>query len=89
MPINSFDNYPMTWRPARAELHPPFYRALAAQLEYDILSGRLLPHTKLPPQRELADFLDGDTRLSSLHGQGVDLCGHWARDVRLAECRAA
>ena len=58
MPINSFDNYPMTWRPARAELHPPFYRALAAQLEYDILSGRLLPHTKLPPQRELADFLD-------------------------------
>ena len=58
MPINSFDDYPMTWRPARAGLHPPFYRALAVQLEHDILSGRLSPHTKLPPQRELADYLD-------------------------------
>ena len=58
MPINSFDDYPMTWRPARAGLHPPLYRALAAWLERDILSGRLPPHTKLPPQRELADFLD-------------------------------
>ncbi len=58
MPINSFDDYPMTWRPARAGLHPPLYRALAAWLERDILSGRLPPHAKLPPQRELADFLD-------------------------------
>ena len=58
MPINSFDDYPMTWRPERIHLHHPFYRALAAQLERDILSGRLPPHTKLPPQRELADFLD-------------------------------
>ena len=58
MPINSFDDYPMTWRPERIHLHPPVYRALAAQLERDILSGRLPPHTKLPPQRELADFLD-------------------------------
>ena len=58
MPINSFDDYPMTWRPERIHLHPPFYRALAAQLERDILSGRLSPHTKLPPQRELADYLD-------------------------------
>ena len=48
MPINSFDDYPMTWSPARAGLHPPLYRALAAQLERDILSGRLPPHTKLP-----------------------------------------
>ena len=58
MPINSFDDYPMTWRPTRAGLHPPFYRALAVQLERDILSGRLPTHTKLPPQRELADYLD-------------------------------
>jgi DNA-binding GntR family transcriptional regulator len=27
-------------------------------LEQDILSGVLLPRTKLPPQRELADYLD-------------------------------
>lgn len=34
------------------------YISLAELLEQDILSGRLPPKTKLPPQRELADFLD-------------------------------
>lgn len=58
MPINSFENYPMSWKPI---LHPskkPLYLALAEELEQDIQTGKLLPGTKLPPQRELADFLD-------------------------------
>ncbi len=58
MPVNSFENYPMTWRPDRRKLTSPFYISLASMLEYDILNGFLAPNTKLPPQRELADFLD-------------------------------
>lgn len=58
MPINSFEEYPMTWKPSRAQLKFPIYTSLAELLERDILSGRLAPNTKLPPQRELADFLD-------------------------------
>ena len=58
MPVNSFDDYPMSWKPLKEQLTPPYYLSLAALLEYDIQSGRLSPHTKLPPQRELADWLD-------------------------------
>lgn len=58
MPVNSFDDYPMSWKPQKAELEPPFYLSIAARLEADILSGNLPTNTKLPPQRELADFLD-------------------------------
>lgn len=58
MPVNSFENYPMSWKPRREQLTQPYYLSLTAQLEYDIQSGRLSPHTRLPPQRELADFLD-------------------------------
>ncbi len=58
MPVNSFDDYPMSWRPSRDELSMPLYSSIAALLEKDILSGKLPAHTKLPPQRELADFLD-------------------------------
>lgn len=58
MPVNSFDDYPMSWKPRRDQLTQPYYLSLAALLEYDIQSGRLPPHTKLPPQRELADWLD-------------------------------
>lgn len=58
MPVNSFDDYPMSWKPRREQLTQPYYLSLAALLEYDIQSGRLPPHTKLPPQRELADWLD-------------------------------
>ncbi len=61
MPVNSFENYPMSWRPARAALGTgPLYLALAAALERDVRSGALPPGTRLPPQRELADFLDID-----------------------------
>lgn len=58
MPVNSFDHYPMSWKPKKKELKRPFYKSLASQLEQDILNGFLAPGTKLPPQRELADFLD-------------------------------
>ena len=58
MPINSFDNYPMSWKPTLTRSGRPIYLELAQQLERDIESGALKPGTKLPPQRELADFLD-------------------------------
>lgn len=58
MPVNSFENYPLSWKPNKSLLKFPIYSSLSALLEQDILSGRLPPNTKLPPQRELADFLD-------------------------------
>lgn len=58
MPINSFENYPMSWKPKLEKTNNPIYLSLADQLEKDIAEGLLLPGTKLPPQRELADFLD-------------------------------
>ena len=58
MPVNSFDNYPMTWKPKFEKTGAPIYLELARLLECDIESGALRPGTKLPPQRELADFLD-------------------------------
>ena len=58
MPVNSFVNYYMSWRPVFDKSKKPYYLSLAVQLEEDIQSGLLLPGTKLPPQRELADFLD-------------------------------
>lgn len=58
LPVNSFENYYMSWKPERKKLRTPFYRSIASLLEYDIINGYLKPDTKLPPQRELADFLD-------------------------------
>lgn len=58
MPFNSFDDYPMSWRPERSRLQRPIYISLADLMEEDIREGRLEPNVKLPPQRELADFLD-------------------------------
>ncbi|MGG1397535.1 PLP-dependent aminotransferase family protein [Bacillus salipaludis] len=58
MPINSFENFPMSWKPSIDKTKKPIYQALAGQLEQDIVNGVLLPGTKLPPQRELADYLD-------------------------------
>ena len=76
MPVNSFENYPLSWIPPwRRNEAPlpkgPLYLALAAALEADIASGRLPPGTKLPPQRELADYFDVDfTTLT----READLC---------------
>lgn len=58
MPVNSFENYPMSWKPDKSALKRPFYHSIASLLEEDIINGFLAPGTKLPPQRELADFLD-------------------------------
>ena len=58
MPVNSFKDYPMNWKPNIKNLKPPIYKALAKQLEADIQNGVLHPGDLLPPQRELADFLD-------------------------------
>jgi DNA-binding transcriptional MocR family regulator len=72
MPINSFENYPMSWRPSIDKTKKPIYQALARQLEQDILNGVLLPGTKLPPQRELADYLD--LNLSTI-SKAFKVCG--------------
>lgn len=58
MSINSFEDFPMSWKPVIDQGAKPVYRFLANQLEQDIMKGLLLPGTRLPPQRELADFLD-------------------------------
>lgn len=58
MPFNSFDDYPMTWRPDGSRLERPYYASLVQLLEQAVRSGELPVGVKLPPQRELADFLD-------------------------------
>lgn len=58
MPINSFADYPMSWRPKLKRGEEPLYLEIADALERDIQNGTLPSGTKLPPQRELADFLD-------------------------------
>lgn len=58
MPVNSFENYPMSWKPLINRENRSLYKELARCLEADIACGALKPGTKLPPQRELADFLD-------------------------------
>lgn len=58
---NKRDNVPempMSWRPDRTNLTRPIYMTLTRMLEADISSGRLSPGTKLPGQRDLADYLD-------------------------------
>ncbi len=58
MPFNSFDDYPMSWRPDRESLGKPYYVGLVDLLEESVRAGELPAGTTLPPQRELADFLD-------------------------------
>lgn len=59
MPINSFDDYPMTWKPCILKCGTiPLHIEIAEKLEHDIRGGIIRPSTKLPPQRELADYLD-------------------------------
>jgi DNA-binding transcriptional MocR family regulator len=61
MPVNSYIDHPLSWAPpTNIKKKRPVYLSIAAKLEDDILSKRLAEGTKLPPQRELADFLDID-----------------------------
>jgi len=48
----------MSWKPNRQSLKRPVYLSLASLLEHDIAAGLMAPETKLPPQRELGDYLD-------------------------------
>lgn len=50
--------YLLTWKPDKNKLKRPIYQSLAEQLEADIANGTLPAGTKLPPQRELANYLD-------------------------------
>ena len=38
MPINSYEDYPITWRPDKTKLTRPIYKSLIQQLEEDILT---------------------------------------------------
>ena len=58
MPINDFTLHPLSWQPDPASLSRPRYLSLASCLAHEITSGALPPGTCLPPQRELADWLD-------------------------------
>lgn len=58
MSVNSFENYPMSWKPDLSKTTGPKYLALVNLLEEDIQNGTLKAGTKLPPQREIADFLN-------------------------------
>lgn len=58
MPVNSFLDYPMSWKPKILKINKAIYTEIANALEGDIKKGLLKPGDKLPPQRELADFLD-------------------------------
>ena len=58
MPVNSFEDYPMSWKPDIKRMKSPIYKSIANALEEDIKKGILKSGDKLPPQRELADFLD-------------------------------
>lgn len=47
MPVNSFENYPMSWKPQLSPSKSPLYLALAEKPEQDIANGKLLPGTEL------------------------------------------
>lgn len=57
MTIDSPINNPMSWKPDKSSLKRPIYLSLAALMEQDIAKGILPSGSKLPPQRELADYL--------------------------------
>lgn len=57
MTKNSPINSPMSWKPNKSSLKRPIYSSLAALMEQDIAKGILPSGAKLPPQRELADYL--------------------------------
>lgn len=101
MPINSFDRYPLTWKPEKATLKQPYYKALSEDLERKIKSGLLKAGTKLPPQREIADYLDlNDTTITRVYeickrkgliygttGKGTFVSPHASEDVTIGTSR--
>ncbi|UQZ90591.1 PLP-dependent aminotransferase family protein [Deltaproteobacteria bacterium Smac51] len=55
---NPFVQCSMSWKPDRSLLKRPFYLSVARALEHDIQGGFLAADTRLPTQRELADYLN-------------------------------
>lgn len=53
---NAYNHFFLSWQPDLSQLTKPYYLSLANMLENDIKNGKLLPGTKLPPQRELANY---------------------------------
>ena len=45
MPINSYDNYHLSWKPEKSHLKQPYYLSLASALAADISAGKLKPGT--------------------------------------------
>jgi DNA-binding transcriptional MocR family regulator len=88
MPVNSFENFPMSWKPNINNTTKAIYLELAQQLEQDIKDGVLKPGTMLPPQRELADYLDINlstiTRAFKLCEQKGLICGAVGRGTFVA-----
>ncbi|MBQ1275442.1 MAG: PLP-dependent aminotransferase family protein [Cellulosilyticum sp.] len=93
MPVNSFEHYPMSWKPKLENTHTPIYICLANQLKEDIITGKLTPGTKLPPQRELADYLDINlstvTRAFKLCEQNGLICSAVGRGTYVASDAAS
>lgn len=94
MPVNSFDDYPMSWKPClQTDGEVPIYIYLADLLQADILGGKLTPGTKLPPQRELADYLDINlstvTRAFKLCEQRGFICSAVGRGTYVSSDAAA
>ena len=74
MPVNNYDNYPMTWKPIIKPIAMPIYKQLIAQLVQDVKTRVLNPGDKMPPQRELADFLDVNlTTITRVYKRGEEL----------------
>ena len=88
MPVNSFENYPMSWRPQIERTKSSLYLTIAQTLEKDIRTGILKPNDKLPPQRELADYLDVNlstiTRAFKLCEAKGLICGNVGRGTYVA-----
>ena len=91
MSINSFDNYPMSWKPDLSRTSGPKYLALVSLMEEDIKNGTLKAGTKLPPQRELADYLNVNLSTISrafkiVRPEGPSVCLRRKRYLRLCGC---
>ena len=52
------NTYELSWKPDKNRLKKPFYLSLATTMKEDIVQGVLPAYTKLPPQRELARYLE-------------------------------
>ena len=88
MPVNSFDNYHMSWKPRRDRLTAPIYLSLAAMLEEDILSGLIPRGTRLPPQRLARHRLhNGDQSIQRMQGKESHIRHNRARNVCLPRSR--